>query len=170
VHRIFFAVVLDNSYTIYGYYDSGCDRSCISRAALKALIQRKGCPVTERACGVRLVGWFGSKSQATSEITVRMKIGRQEETVDLLVVDDLDYDLVIGNDILRDKFRAGIDAGTKQHIRLNSGSKVPYCTSVDPVRPDENRRVPIQIAEHQVVTTRSISHVRVPPAVRAQRS
>ena len=79
-----------------------------------------------------------------------MKIGRQEETVDLLVVDDLDYDLVIGNDILRDKFRAGIDAGTKQHIRLNSGSKVPYCTSVDPVRPDESRRLPIQIAEHQL--------------------
>ena len=161
VHRIFFAVALERKYNTYGYYDSGCDRSCISRTALKALRDKKGAAVTERPCGVRLVGWFGSQSRATSEIVVTMKIGRQEETVSLLVVDELDYDLVIGNDILINVFHAGISPGRQQTLELKDHSKVPYCTSVDSIRPDENRRVPILVAEHQVLAARSMSTVRV---------
>ena len=160
VHRIFFAVALGLKYHTYAYLDTGCDRSCISRSALKALIA-KGAQVVERPCGVQLVGWFGSKSQATSEIVVSIKISRQEETASFLVVDELDYDLVIGNDIFISLFGAGISPGQRHSIVLKDKSKVPYCTSVDPVRPDPDRRVPVLIAEHQVLPAHSMSHVRV---------
>jgi len=161
VHRIFFATILNRTSTIYGYLDTGADRSCVSRAILAALAKHADCPVVVEPCTVRLVGWFGSQSNATSEATLFLKIGKQEEKVKLLVVDDLDYGLVIGNDIFRNVFQCGIKEGQEQFIRLKCGAKVPYCRSVDPVQPDAQRRVPIQIAEHHVVPARSVSHVRV---------
>ena len=63
VHRIFFATILNRTSTIYGYLDTGADRSCISRAILAALAKHADCPVVVEPCAVRLVGWFGSQSK-----------------------------------------------------------------------------------------------------------
>ena len=162
-HRIFFSVIVDGVSHEYAFYDSGCDRSLFSRPAFHALVARKGSPITEILTDIKLVGWFGSRSEATSKIRVRMKLGDQEKEVELLLVDSLDFDLVIGNDIFREVFQAGFKKGSTCYVTLPGGCKVPYSKSADPIRPDKNNewRVPIQVSEHQVIPARSMAHVSV---------
>ncbi len=55
-----------------------------------------------------------------------MTIGTTTRDVQLLVVDGLDHDLVIGCDVFRDRFEAGIQEGSGQWIRLPGDQRLRY--------------------------------------------
>jgi hypothetical protein len=98
-------------------YDSGCERSVISRAAYDYLRGKARTPPVERKIDtIELSAWFGGKSSTNTEIGVLMKFGKRRRIVWLLLVECFDYELVIGNDIFRNVFEAGIAPGDQQRI------------------------------------------------------
>ena len=140
VHRIFFAVALGRKYPTPRLARLRLRPLVHLAHALKALIVN-GAPVDERPCGVQPRRLVRLQEPGHQRVAVSMKIGRQEETVTLLVVDELDYDLVSAT--TSSSTRSTRHHPGRQHtIALKDSSKVPYCTSVDPVRPDATAASP----------------------------
>ena len=167
-HLIFFSVMLDRVQFRRALYDSGCERSVISRAAYDYLRSKaKTPPVEQKIDTLELAAWFGGKSTTSTEVGVLMKLGNRRRIVWLLLVECFDYELVIGNDIFRGVFEAGIAPGEQQRIIWTDGSHVTYKT-VDErlperVVPDKARdlRLPVHVARDQKIGARGVTAVEV---------
>ena len=167
-HLIFFPVTLDRVLYRRALYDSGCEKSVISRAAYDYLRGKaRMAPVERKIDTVELSAWFGGKSNTDTEIGVLMKFGNRRRIVWFLLVECFDYELVIGNDIFRGVFKAGIAPGDQQCIVWTDGSYVPYKTIddrlPDKVKPDPARdlRLPVHVARDQKIGARGVTAVEV---------
>ena len=166
-HLIFFPLKIGNTSIPYAFKDDGCAQSLISTAAAQALLLDE--PLNIRPSTAVLCGWFGAKGRPRGEIDVPLTMGQHTRVVRLLIVDDLEYDLVVGNDIFRGAFKAGIRPGSAQEIVFEDGSSIKY-SRIHPQTPlsgnllgvaTEEGHTAVFAAKNQVIPGHSLATVQV---------
>ncbi|MBS0349278.1 MAG: DDE-type integrase/transposase/recombinase [Proteobacteria bacterium] len=167
-HLIYFPVKFGGVRFRRAFLDTGCDRSVISRLAFDYLKSKMKKPPEERKIPpVTLSAWFGNTSTTDTEVGAVLHIGRHNKPAFFLIVDCADYEIVIGNDIFRGLFQAGIKPGLENLIIFPDGSTLKYECVANSLPPtatpdlDNNARLPVHVARKQKIAPRSIARVEV---------